>query len=339
MDQMNHQSDHEEEREEESFFDDEIDIQEEYLNDSKNNFIEFPPYTVEIQDEVYSCATQTTRAFEHPSKVFTVDHNLHDCYDGTLIQKYHETVVDYIENINPSDLSVLRSDICERLQKRVKFQRATFGAVSVNIDEQPPNLYKSHAFHVSLYLSLYSDHFTLSVTPNSIEVSGSIDDETGRSLLFYISRGYLKPGLLNVLKNKNCTWYNGCLICEITDYRRIIPRSIRIHLKVSPGDIQQYPFESEQPVILAQNPLICLDPSPAVANLARAAMRDRLRWEPTDTLNESKLEFVARRRPDLFLNSCRDSQSPRTQHFSRQQQKDYRQRLIDSMLNPPHNSE
>lgn len=331
--------------EEESFFEDDKKTNEYKKKDSKKKEftsipnIVFPHYnSIEEADENYfSAATQTPIEFQKPSKVFSIDHFLHNCTGGTLVEKYHETVSDYIENVNINELSALRSEICERIQKRIKFQRCTFGNISKCFDEQPQNLYS--VLNVSLYLVLYSDHFTFSTAQKGYEVTGSIDDEVGISILSYVSRGLLKPGLLQKLKNKNLSWYDGCLICEIIDCRRNTPKSVRTQLRVSQYDIQSYGIESEQQFILAQNPLICLDPSPAVANIARTAMSDRLRWEPYDTMEESKLQFVARRRPDLFLQEREQRKEISSQssfsnegRFTHSQKKIYRQKMIESML-------
>ncbi|OHT04558.1 hypothetical protein TRFO_27947 [Tritrichomonas foetus] len=287
-------------------------------------------YSVEEFDPNFcSVATQTPRSFLRPSSAFSDDHHLHDCTGGALVEKFHETVLDYIENVNINELSALRGEICERIQKRAKFQRNTYGYVSKCFDEQPPNLYS--AFSVSLYLLLYPDHFVFSTSQKGFEITGSIDDELGRSILSYISRGLLKPGLLAALKNKNLSWYDGCLICEVIDCRRSIPTSVRTQLRVSPLDINQAGFESEQPFILVQNPLVCLDPSPAVANVARVAMSDRLRWEPGDSTKESKVLFVARRRPDLFLQNEK-AERPVEPKVNLTQQINYRQKMIETML-------
>lgn len=338
-----------ESHEEESYFDDDSKDNEEenlYLkkgeSPSDNLQIVFPYYTrIEEEDGLHvSVATQTPIEFQKPSKMFTIDHFLHNCIGGTLIEKYHETVLDYIENVNINELSALRSEICERIQKRIKFQRCTFGNISKSFDEQPQNLYS--VFNVSLYLVLYPDHFTFSTSQKGYEITGSIDDKLGRSILSYVSRGLLKPGLLTILKNKdllkNLSWYDGCLICEIIDCRRAVSRRVRTQLRISQYDIQPYGIDSEQSFILAQNPLICLDTSTSVANVARAAMRDRLRWEPEDLMSESNLQFVARRRPDLFLQGKEKNESESQisssieGKFSRPQQKKYRQKMIESML-------
>ena len=196
-----HQEEETESHEEESFFDDDPKYEDKIDSKKKestflNPNIVFPYYnTIEEEDGLHaSAATQTPIEFEKPSKVFTVDHYLHNCIGGTLVEKYHETVLDYIKNVNINELSALRSEICERIQKRIKFQRRTFGNISKCFDEQPRNLYS--VFNVSLYLVLYTDHFTFSTAQKGFEVTGSIDDELGLSILSYVSRGLFKPGLL-----------------------------------------------------------------------------------------------------------------------------------------------
>jgi hypothetical protein len=169
----------------------------------------------------------------------------------------------------------------------------------VGLDDPPPNLFSS--FTVALYLIIYpDDRFTFSSATPGLSISGMITDEEGTSLLFCISRGMLRPGFMPQLLDLKLTWYDGRLICEVSDQRRALGRSVRTQLRVAEEDIIPFGVEAEQQVILAQYPLLCLDPTPQVGNLARAAMADRRRWEPPDMQGESKLLFVSRRSPEIF---------------------------------------
>jgi hypothetical protein len=229
---------------------------------------------------------------------------------------------------NVSDLSELRGEICERIQRRINFQLSTYGTCSIGLDEAPPNLYSS--FSVALYLVIYRDgRFSFSSVTPGIGVAGMIDEEEGRSLLFYISHGMLRPGLLPQLLDLKLTWYDGRLICEVIDYRRALGRSVRTQLRVAEEDIVAFGVEAEQQVLLAQYPLLCLEPTPQVANLARAAIADRRRWEPSDIEGESKMRFVARRCPEIFVKAEATAKPPKV---TQEQEDEYRQRMIEKLL-------
>jgi hypothetical protein len=247
---------------------------------------------------------------------------------GDLVRLYHRAVNDYIQTVNLSNLSELRSEICERIQRRINFQMSTYGTCSIGIDEPPPNLYSS--FSVSLYLVIYHDgRFTFSSSTPGIAMSGFIDDDEGRSLLFYISHGILRPGLLSQLLDLKLTWYDGKLICEVIDNRRTLGRAVRTQLRVAEEDVVRFGVEVEQQFLLAQYPLLCLDPTPQVANLARAAVADRRRWEPSDVEGESKMLFVSRRSPDIFV---RPETTPARTQITQEQEDEYRQRMIEKLL-------
>ena len=325
-DSTTHNEEESKNEEEEEYYEEDVDEAAE-ISENGMNYLE-----IKHDDNAYASAvTQTPKSFYKNPKKICDDHELHFCVGVTLLEKYHSIVMNYIENVNVAELSSLRSEICEKIQKRLKFQRITYGAISKCFDEQPLNLYNT--FNVSLYLVLYPDHFTFSTVQKGFEISGSIDDETGQSILSYISRGMLKPGLLDSLKNKNLSWYDGCLICEIIDCRRKNTPTIRTQLRVSPYDINQTGIESEQSYVLAQNPFVCTDPSPAVANIARAAMNDRLRWEVTPSQNEAKILSVVTKRPDLFLKNMKtDNTSENHVQITPSQQAEFRRKMIEKML-------
>jgi hypothetical protein len=247
---------------------------------------------------------------------------------GDLVRHYHRAVIDHISNANLSDMSELRSEICERIQRRATYQLSSYGTMTIGLDEPPLNLYSS--FTVSLYLVIYQDgRFTFSSAAPGLGISGMIDEDEGRSLLFYVSRGILRPGLLPPLLDLKLTWYDGSLICEVTDARRTLGRTIRTQLRVAHEDVVAFGIDVEQQVLLAQHPLLCLDPTTQVGNLARVALNDRQRWEPSEMGGESKMLFVARRCPEIFFKAER-RQAPH--RITREQEDEYRQQMIEKLL-------
>jgi hypothetical protein len=156
-----------------------------------------------------------------------------------------------------------------------------------------------------------------------------IDEDKGRSLLFCVSRGILRPGLLPQLLDLKLTWYDGSLICEVTDARRTLGRTIRTQLRVAHEDVVAFGIDVEQQVLLAQHPLLCQGPTPQVGNLARVALNDRQRWDPPEMGAESKMLFVARRCPGIFFKAER-RQAP--QRITREQEDEYRQQMIKKLL-------
>lgn len=247
-------------------------------------------------DDHRNTSTQTT------SPHYKVIHeaNISNATGANLLREYHKTVREYMRTANTSDMTELRSEICGRIQRRDTFQENVYGDLSVGLDEPPPNLFSS--LIPSLLLSIYGNgQFALTTPDSTILQTGHIDEADGQDILSNISKGILRPGLLKHLLDMNLTWYDGCLICEITDHRRKLNRRVRTHLRVAQEDIIDADIETQQQIVTAQYPLLCLDPDKQVGNLARVAFADRKRWEPSSVERESKMRFVARKCPSLFI--------------------------------------
>jgi hypothetical protein len=280
-------------------------------------------------DGYAECATQTPEHLFSPWKVVMPEGSrFQDPHGPTLLREYHKAVANYIENVNISDLSQLRGEICQRTQNRATYQLTSYGSVSIGLDEPPPNLFST--FTVSLYLVIHPDgRFNFSTPDPGIGITGLIDEDEGRSLLFYISRGFLRPGLLQPLLELGLTWYDGCLICEVIDNRRQLGRTIRTQLRVAQEDVVSFGVDSEQQLLLAQYPFLCLDPSPQVGNLARLAVKDRQRWEPQAVEGESKMMFVARRNPEVFFMAETRPEPPK---ISQEEEDKFRREMIKKLL-------
>jgi hypothetical protein len=250
---------------------------------------------------------------------------------GDLLEEFHEKVNSYIQNVIPSDLSELRSEICQRIQRRSQFQLSSFGAVSKDFDEAPLNLYSS--LTVGLYLIVFEDgQFQFSSAVPGFSSSGHIDDEEGRSLLFYIGHGMLQTGLLPKLMDIGLTWYDGCLICEVVDQRRRLGRAVRTQLRVAQEDLTSFGLEAEQQVLLQQYPLLCVDPDPQVGRLSRLAFADRQRWEASGIDCESKMAFVSRISPGLFLNKNLGCERKGDGKRLVQEYDEFRRLMIDKLM-------
>lgn len=248
---------------------------------------------------------------------------------SSIVQKYHRAVMDYVQTANTSDMTELRSEICERMQRRATFQINNFGRVTYGIDEPPPNLF--NGFAVSLYLVIFEDgRFTFSTAVPGICISGNIDDDEGTSVLAHVSRGALLPGLLKQLLELSLTWYDGCLLCEVTDRRRTLSRTVWTMLSVAQEDIVDAGMDTEQHVLLAKFPLLCLEPDPEVGRIARVAHADRIRWEPAQDEHESKMRFVSRRVPKVFVQEpARDVPN---QEVSHDEEESFKKRMMDRLL-------
>lgn len=282
---------------------------------------EFSP-SQDVDDNYRTATTQVPDEF-FPYYKFEEKSDLATATRTNLLREYHKTVTEYMRSANTSEMSDLRAEICSRIQKRSRFQTNLLGPLSAGLDEPPPNLYSSRRFTASLFLMIFENgqfKFTTCTSPPTILCAGrDIDGAEGHALLMYISQGILKPGLLRQLLDLNLTWYDGCLICEITDERRKLKRTVRTQLKVAQEDIVEITsstssgLETEQHFLMAQYPLLCLEPDKQVGNVARAAHADRRRWEPSAVERESKIRFVARKRPELFIKTATNGKPEVTQ--------------------------
>jgi hypothetical protein len=275
----------------------------------------------------FACTQTPPRAFS-PSGPPARAGSLADARGGELVRLYHRAVADHVQAAHVSDLSELRGEICERMQHRRNYQVSAYGRASIGLDDPPPNLFSS--FSVALYLVIYEDgRFAFSSATPGVALGGLIDDDEGRALLFYIAHGVLRPGLLPALLDLKLAWYDGALICEVVDRRRRLGRAVRTHLRVAEEDLVPFGADAEQQVLLAQYPLLCLEPTPQVANDARVAGADRRRWEPSDIDGESKLLFVAKRSPGIFVRAEARAPPPRV---TQEQEDEYRRLMVEKLL-------
>lgn len=217
--------------------------------------------------------------------------------ESLYLEKYHDNITYFITNTPKNNMSDIRNEICQKIRHRSLFQKKVFGRSSTNYDVLPENSYEG--FTVSLYLVIRPNSFSLTSAVPGFEISESFDDE-GKSILSYISQGFLIPKKLPILRNLNLVWYDGGLICEISDQRRSSCHITRTLLKPHPVDITQLSEEHENQLLLNLYPSICFDADTRVAKISRAASSDYKRWMQ-DNHSETPKGYINEHYPEIFL--------------------------------------
>lgn len=220
-----------------------------------------------------------------------------DGTDATLLDQYYQNVNYYIKNLSRASLSTFKNEICNKVRHRSLFQAKVFGKSSTNFDVLPESTFST--FTISLHLVLRPKSFSFFTSNPGIEINDTFSDE-GSYLLNFISQGYLPPRLFEEIRKLNLVWYDGGLICEIDDQRRTNCNTIRTLLRVHPTDIAKLGYESEREYLLARYPLISFDNDIQISRVARAASRDRHRWQKEDSIETPK-QFVQNHYPQAFL--------------------------------------
>jgi hypothetical protein len=217
---------------------------------------------------------------------------------SALFAQYKENLRYYFARLDPHSLSDYRGEVFNRVRQQWVFQRKVFGRASPDYATLPPNAFAG--FTVSLYLVIFADHFVLSSSAPGLEVVGNLGGDVV-ALLAHFDQRVMPPQFLEPLRKLSVVWYDGGLICEISDQRRRCDRPLRVHLRVNPDDIGAGGFELEQEFLLARHPLLCLEPSPQVARVARAAARERGKWRPSPHARETPAAFMQMEYPALFI--------------------------------------
>lgn len=255
-----------------------------------------------FSQEKYNAWTQTPKELEpYPeAHVFSGSTDMPPPLDGsgsTLLDQYHENIKNYLNHRSPAYLSDYRSEIFLKIRQQATFQSKLFGTSSPNYDRLPSNCFSN--FTVSLYLIIFSDHFTFASSAPGIEMTGDLNEEAN-NILSYISQGLLPPDMFDTLRKMNLVWYDGGLICEVTDQRKPYSHPIRVHVEINPVDMMKCGFEVEQEYLNARYPLICLEPNLQVAQVARIAQKDRLRFKKTE-VPQTPSAFMQHEYPALFI--------------------------------------
>ena len=175
-----------------------------------------------------------------------VEFDLPPDFDGTgptLLHQYYENTKYFIDHINPSNLSPYKQEILTKVKQHSIFQSKIFNSLNLPDGSLPPNTFEN--LSVSLYLIIFADHFTFSTATPGVEINGDLNDDISR-VLSYVSQGLLPPRLLDSLKDLNLVWYDGGLICEISDQRKAYSHPLRVLMRVNPIDITNCGFDIEK---------------------------------------------------------------------------------------------
>lgn len=244
--------------------------------------------------------------------------------DGpTLLHQYYSNTKYFIDHTDPMTLSPYKQEILTKVKQHSIFQSKIFNSSNLSDCDLPPNTFDN--LSVSLYLVIFPDHFTFSTAFSEIE-SGDLNDNASR-VLSYVSQGLLPPKLLESLKDLNLVWYDGGLICEISDQRKAYSHPLRVLMRVNPIDITNYGFDIEQEYLLNRHPLLCLDPDIRVSKLARTITADSQRWQPNQTTSQTPAEFLQSECPSIFIEPF-EPKKPRNRPESKHSESELRKMLM-----------
>ncbi|KAH0796015.1 hypothetical protein GPJ56_000083 [Histomonas meleagridis] len=249
----------------------------------------------------YEAATQTDVNFFTDFEEDMQASDLPPRLNGTgssLLKQYHKNIHYYLNHTDPSSFSKYREEIFKKIHQQSNFQQKIFGTDSIANGRLPCSSFST--FTVSLRLIFYSDYFTFSTTVPGIEITGKITDGMD-SILYHISNGFLPPKILDQVKNLSLAWYDGGLVCEVTDQRKAYSPPIRILMRILTSDIRSIGFDYEQEYLNSRYPLLCLDTDIQVARVSRISARDKMRWNESNPNENSAESFMQKEYPKLFI--------------------------------------
>ena len=244
-----------------------------------------------------------------------------------LLRQYSENIEYYISHTPENSLSPCRQEILSKVKQYAIFQSKIFNKSNLPDGSLPANTFEN--LSVSLYLVIYSDHFTFSTASPGIEISGDLCDDSTR-VLSYVSQCMLPPRFLETLRKMNLVWYDGGLVCEITDQRKAYSKPLRVLMKVNPIDITNYGFEIEQEYLFNRFPLLCLEPDIQVSKLARAVVADSQRWQPLALNDVTPAEFLQMEYPTIFIEPL-EPKKPRVRPQSTHTEEELRKMLMEKL--------
>ena len=229
--------------------------------------------------------------------------NLDATAQDVLLDQFYKNVNFFLTHIQRYQISELRSEVYERVKNRSLFQAKVFGNSSTNFDVLPQNSFSS--FVVSLHLILKSDSYIFYSSAPGLEIQENYDDH-GWFLLEFISKGMLPPNAIDDIKKINLKWYDGGLICQIEDQRRLNIQIMRVLLRLNNSDIVGLGTDSESSYLLARYPYICFDNDIQVSRIARIAANDHIRWKEKKKGGPTAKELVQQQYPSLLINRIED---------------------------------
>lgn len=243
---------------------------------------------------------------------------------SVLSQRYRDVLGCFLDNCEPQSFTEFRAEVFNRVRQEKSFQDCVFGHSTPRYDTLPRNSFSS--FTVSLNLVILPSNFVLSSSPAGFELSGDLDDDLAQLLAFF-DDGVLPPRLLDPLRKLNLVWYDGGLVCEVSDQRRESVQQFRVYLRVNPYDIAACGVDTEREYLLVQYPLLCLDTSPQVGRVAMVAARDRSKWAAPVYAEETPAQFLQTQYPALFIEERAPIQ-PRERKQGGESDEQLRQKLM-----------
>ena len=241
-----------------------------------------------------------------------------------LSDRYRDVLGSFLDQCDPGTLTEYRQEIFNRMRQEKSFQDRVFGRSTPRYDTLPRNSFSS--FTASLHLLILPSHFVLSSSPPGLELTGDLEGDLSH-LLGYFEDGLLPPKLLEQLRKLNLVWYDGGLVCEVSDQRRETAQQFRMYLRANQTDIAACGFEAEREFLLVQHPLLCLDTSPQVGRVAMVASRDRTKWATTPHAENTPAQFLQMKYPALFIEE-RAPMQPRERRPDTESDEQLRQKLM-----------
>lgn len=228
-----------------------------------------------------------------------------------LLDQFYENTKYFLLNMQKSNYSPLKNELCDQARTRALFQSKVFGKTSQNFDILPQCAFSS--FSVSLRLVIQHNSFSFFSVISGFEIHENFEDH-GQTILDFISHGTLPPRTLDDVKKLNLTWYDGGLICEVEDKRRKELNSMRILLRVHPLDVAKYGPDSECEYLLARYPLLSFEPDVQISRLSRTVYNDKIRWKTNEPELPTAKQFVQREFPEMFIEKEQTKESVTEEH-------------------------
>ena len=243
---------------------------------------------------------------------------------SVLSQRYRDVLGCFLDQCDPRSFTEYREEVFNRVRQEKSFQDRVFGHSTPRYDTLPRSTFSS--FTVSLHLAILPSHFVLSSSPPGFELTGDLDDDLARLIAFF-DDGLLPPKVLDQLRKLNLVWYDGGLVCEVSDQRREAAQQFRMYLRVNPCDIAACGVETEREYLLVQHPLLCLDTSPQVGRVAMVAARDRSKWATPAHAEKTPAQFLQTQYPALFIEE-RTPMQPRERKHDVEADEQLREKLL-----------
>lgn len=218
-------------------------------------------------DQQTQTNTETISGFDISSDFRdSVEPNELNLKGTALVEQYKDVLLGYFSSVDDACLSEYKREVFNRIREQMAFQERVFGKSNRQFNVLPANAFAE--LTVSLYLTIFDDSYTLTARSPGLDITGDLENDL-MNLMYCIDRCFLPPNMFKQLKTLNLVWYDGGLVCEISDRRLASPHSRRVYLQIHPEDMVG--CDVEQEYLFAKFPLLCLEPNSQVGKLARVA--------------------------------------------------------------------